>query len=283
MDRIRPKKALGQHFLTDANIARKIVALANLTPGDLVVEIGPGKGILTERLLEKGVDLIAIEIDSDLVDHLIHHLTPTYPFFKPVLGDALRYPYQALKGPFKVVANLPYQISTPILFRLLEERSQKEQGPDTPNLFAPGPHLISMVLMVQKEVAERLAAPVGSKNYGLLSVMFQTLAEVKIAFRVPPHCFYPAPQVDSAVIQVTCLERLKAPIDNESFFRELVKGAFSHRRKMLANALADAGFPKEPTAHALEQAGILPSRRAETLSLNEFAAISNRLFAQIGK
>ncbi len=272
MDLFRPKKSLGQHFLIDTNVARKIVKLADVSSGDLVVEIGPGKGILTQILLERGARVLAIEVDPTLADALTSRLTP-HPSssdarFKLVSGDALRYPYGTIEGPFKVVANLPYNISTPILFRLLEERATRS---------ARG-HLVEMVLMVQKEVADRLAAPVGSKNYGVLSVLFQSLAEVKIAFVVSPNCFRPRPKVDSSVIKATLSHTPNVSIKNESFFAEVVKGGFSHRRKFLLNALTDAGFSRDPLFKTLEKIGIDPHRRAETLSLVDFAALANGLF-----
>jgi 16S rRNA (adenine1518-N6/adenine1519-N6)-dimethyltransferase len=259
----RPKKSLGQHFLTDPNITRKIVTLAAITPGDFVVEIGPGTGVLTEALLKAGAHLLAIELDQDLCPSLKDRFASS-PHFTLVSGDACRYPYEKINRPFQVVANLPYQISTPILFRLLE---QKE-------------HLTQMVLMLQKEVAERLAAKPASKAYGALSILFQLFADVKIGFGVSRSCFRPMPNVDSSVIQITLLPQSRVPVLNEPFFAKVVRGAFSHRRKFLSNTLSDAGFPRIDCLDAFAKIGIDPHRRAETLSLGEFALLANELFMQ---
>jgi 16S rRNA (adenine1518-N6/adenine1519-N6)-dimethyltransferase len=259
---IRPKKSLGQHFLIDHNITRKIVALAEISSGDLIVEIGPGIGELTEALLKQGAKVLAIEMDADLVRPLEERFSAC-PDFTLVVGDALRYSYQTIARPFKVVANLPYNISTPILFCLLEERS----------------HISKMVLMLQKEVAERLAAQAGSKNYGALSVMFQLWADVKIAFLVSATCFRPQPLVSSAVIHVTPRKTAKVPILNEPFFEKVVRGAFSHRRKFLLNTLTDAGFARDLLLAVFKKIGMDAHRRAETLTLAEFATLANGLFS----
>ncbi len=257
----RPKKSLGQHFLIDGNIARKIIDLAAIAEGDRVVEIGPGRGILTKPLLRQGANVIAIEIDPVLSEGLKSDLAHD-PHFQLVLGDARQYPYPQIDAPFKVVANLPYNVATPILFRLLQERGR----------------LTEMVVMVQKEVADRLAAKAGSKDYGVLSVLFQLVAEVKIAFTVSPNCFRPRPKVASAVIKITLLKEANVPVADEPFFAKVVHAAFSHRRKFLLNGLTDAGFARDRTIQALTESGIDPRRRAETLLLSEFAALANRLF-----
>jgi 16S rRNA (adenine1518-N6/adenine1519-N6)-dimethyltransferase len=261
-----PKRSLGQHFLIDHNITRKIVALAAVTPDDLIVEIGPGTGELTEALLKQGAKVLAIEIDATLSAPLKDRLS-AFPNFELVLGDACRYPYQTINRPFKVVANLPYNISTPILFRLLEERG----------------HITNMILMLQKEVAERLAAQAGSKTYGALSILFQLFADVTIAFSVSANCFRPRPKVSSAVIHVTPLLAAKVPILNEPFFERVVRGAFSHRRKFLLNTLTDAGFDRDLLLKTFEEMGMDSHRRAETLTLAEFASLANALFTVTDK
>ncbi|MEK7286606.1 MAG: 16S rRNA (adenine(1518)-N(6)/adenine(1519)-N(6))-dimethyltransferase RsmA [Nitrospirota bacterium] len=258
-----PKKSLGQHFLSDPNIIRKIITLAAISPGDLVVEIGPGRGVLTEALLKAGAKLLAIEIDQDLCAVLKERFS-SEPNFTLSLGDACRYPYEKINSPFQVVANLPYQISTPILFRLLEEQGR----------------LTKMTLMVQKEVAERLVAKPNSKEYGVLSVLLQRFADIKIGFRVSRSCFRPMPNVDSSVIQVTPILKAKVTILNELFFAKVVRGAFSHRRKHLANTLCDAGFPRLACLNAFAKIGMDARRRAETLSIDEFAHLANALFIE---
>jgi 16S rRNA (adenine1518-N6/adenine1519-N6)-dimethyltransferase len=257
----RPRKSWGQHFLIDNNIARKIVDLAHIVSGDDIVEIGPGKGVLTGLLLERGSRVLAIEIDPQLTDLLHKTFPPPLPF-ELVCMDACRYPYANINAPYKVVANLPYNISTPLLFRLIEE----------------GRCLTEMVLMVQKEVADRLAAPVGTKQYGSLSVLFQSWADIKVAFTVPPQCFRPRPKVSSAVIKVTLSKNKNIPLKDNNFFVKVVKASFSHRRKFLINALTDAGFAHDIVSETLYKIGIDPQARAETLSLHAFAHLANGLF-----
>ncbi len=258
---IHPKKALGQCFLIDHNITRKIVATAAVAPTDFIVEIGPGTGELTFALLKQGAHVLAIELDTALANPLKERLSG-YPNFELVLGDACRYPYQTINRPFKVVANLPYNISTPILFRLLEERA----------------HISAMVLMLQKEVAERLAAQASSKTYGALSILFQLYADVKIAFSVSANCFRPRPKVASAVIHVIPHLTAKVPLLNEPFFERVVRGGFSHRRKFLFNTLSDSGFARDPLLKAFAEIGMDSHRRAETLTIAEFAALANALY-----
>jgi 16S rRNA (adenine1518-N6/adenine1519-N6)-dimethyltransferase len=257
---IRPRKALGQHFLIDQNIVRKIVRLAELQPGETVVEIGPGRGILTEALVNAASLVIAIELDRSLCAHLRATLGH-HPNFKLVEGDALTYDYAQVPSPFLVVANLPYYISTPLLFRLLGERTR----------------IMRMVLMLQREVAARLAAAPGRKDYGALSIAAQFYCDVRQAFRVPPACFRPQPTVGSAVVVFTPLPAPRVPVQDESFYFKVVRAGFAHRRKALVNSLRDEGFDPEKTVVALEKAGIDPQRRAETLGIAEFAALADAL------
>lgn len=257
----RPRKSWGQNFLIDPNIQRKILDAAEIRPGERVVEIGPGRGILTKGLLERGAEVLAVEIDPLLVGTLRQEIPSAH--LDLVRGDALQYPYDRIAPPYpyKVVANLPYYLSTPLLFRLLEERRR----------------ISRMVLMLQKEVAERLAAPVGGKNYGVLSVMVQLYADVRIAFPVSKRCFRPRPEVDSSVIVLTPLLHPRVSVRDEALFGRVVRGAFGHRRKRLGNALADAGFPRDKVAAALQKIGLDPARRGETLCLAEFASLADTL------
>ncbi len=253
-------KTLGQHFLIDHNIVRKIVRLAELQPGETVLEIGPGRGILTEALLEASGLVVAIEVDAALCAHLRATLGAR-PNFTLIEGDALPYDYAQIPSPFLVVANLPYYLSTPLLFRLLQERRRVDR----------------MVLMLQAEVAARLAAVPGGKDYGALSIAAQFYCEVRQAFKVPATCFRPKPQVGSAVVALTPLPRSRVAVHDEVLFFKVVRAGFAHRRKALVNSLKDEGFEAARTVAALEQAGIDPRRRAESLTLSEWAALANAL------
>ncbi len=266
---IRAKKRWGQNFLTDANIRRKILDCASVNAGEQIVEIGPGKGFLTEGLLERGAKVTAIEIDPVLVqviqskmDASLHEQQSRFKNLRLIQADALRYDYQTLSAPYKVVANLPYYISTPLLFRLLEERQ----------------HVRQMVLMLQKEVAERLSASVGSKSYGSLSLVIQFYADVKIAFTVSPQCFQPKPKVSSAVVSITPLETPRIQVRDEPLFLKVVKGAFLYRRKRISNALRFAGFPEPWIKETLHMTGQSGERRGETFTMAEFADLSNAFF-----
>lgn len=257
---MRARKRLGQHFLVDPNIVRKIVAIAGVTEHQTVLEIGPGRGILTRALCQTGVRVVAVEIDPDLVAYLRNHLAD-YPTLDLRHGDALDFPFTTLPKPTVVVANLPYYLSTPLLFQLLEAR-----------------HCIDrMVLMVQAEVAERLTAESGTKAYGSLSVLIQAYATVTRAFQVSPHCFRPRPEVDSTVI---CVETRPAPPVSprlQDLFARIVQAGFAHRRKTLANSLRDEGWPVEEIHKALAEAGITPATRAERLGVQEFLHLTQVL------
>ncbi len=257
-----PRRSLGQHFLIDKNIVHKIVRLAELQPGETVLEIGPGRGILTEALLDSSGLVVAVELDAALCAHLRATLGRRSNF-RLVEGDALTFDYAQVPSPFLVVANLPYYVSTPLLFRLLEDRRRIDR----------------LVLMLQEEVVTRLAAAPGGKDYGALSIAAQFYCEVRQAFRVPPTCFRPKPQVGSAVVVLTPLPKPRVSVADEAFFFRIVRAGFAHRRKALPNSLRDEGFEGAPTAAALEQAGIDPRRRAETLSIEEFAALTDALLS----
>ena len=262
--KLRADKKLGQNFLIDENIVRNIVAAAELSPSDTVLEVGPGIGTLTQGLAESGASVVAVELDKRLLPVLDTTLEG-YDNVRIVNGDILQVDIMQTVGveEFKVCANLPYYITTPIVFALLEKRLPMER----------------LVAMVQKEVAERMAAKPGGKDYGALSVAIQYYTELEIAFIVPPSSFIPAPSVDSAVI--VCKRRAKPPVEvcDEALFFRVVKAAFSLRRKMLSNSLKNMGIKGEQVARWLELAGVDGKRRAETLSLEDFAALTNS-FAQ---
>ncbi len=257
---IRPSKALGQHFLHDSKVVRRIADLAGLTRDDLVVEIGPGLGVLTRELALRAGKVIAIELDARLAEYLRRQLAGTN--VEVVHGDALAVDYAGLTGghPYQVVANLPYSVATAIIERLLSDPHPPER----------------LVVMVQREVAERLAAR--PPDMALLSVAAQFYATPRIAFRIGAGAFVPPPKVESAVIVLE--RRTETPLPREEhpgFFR-VVRAGFAQRRKRLANALAAGlGLPKEDVAAALVAAGIDPSRRAETLALEEWLAVYQAL------
>lgn len=258
--KLRADKKLGQNFLIDANIVNNIVAAAELSSKDTVLEVGPGIGTLTQGLAQSGANVVAVELDKRLLPVLDTTLDG-YDNVRIVNGDILQVDIMQTVGTdnFKVCANLPYYITTPIIFALLEKKLPMER----------------LVAMVQKEVAERMAAKPGGKDYGALSVAIQYYTEPQIAFLVPPSSFIPAPAVDSAVI--VCKRRAKPPVEvcDEDLFFRIVKAAFSLRRKMLSNSLKNMGIKSEQTAKWLNLAGIDSKRRAETLTLEEFARLTN--------
>lgn len=263
--KLRADKKLGQNFLIDESVVRRIVEAAELTPEDTVLEVGPGIGTLTQGLAESGASVVAVELDKRLLPVLDVTLEG-YDNVRIVNGDILQVDImeQVQKPDFKCCANLPYYITTPIIFAILEKRLPMER----------------LVVMVQKEVAERMAAKPGSKDYGALSVAIQYFTEPEIAFIVPPSSFIPAPSVDSAVI--VCKRHSTPPVEvcDENLFFRVVKAAFSLRRKMLSNSLKNMGIKGEQVTKWLELAGVDGKRRAETLSLEDFAALTNT-FAQV--
>lgn len=258
--KLRADKKLGQNFLIDENVVHQIVAAAELSEADTVLEVGPGIGTLTQGLAESKARVVAVELDTRLLPVLATTLNG-YDNVRVVHGDILKVNIMEEIGApsFKVCANLPYYITTPIIFALLEKRLPMER----------------LVAMVQKEVAERMAAQPGGKEYGALSVAIQYYTEPKIAFIVPPTSFIPAPAVDSAVI--VCKRREKPPVEvcDEGLFFRVVKAAFSLRRKMLSNSLKNMGIKSEQVVKWLELAGVDGKRRAETLSLEDFAKLTN--------
>lgn len=250
------RKHLGQHFLFDPIMNERIIRAAQLVPEDLVVEIGPGPGKLTRMLCERVQKVVAIELDERLYVRLEEEFAG-YSNLNLIHGDALEYPYEDLPE-FTVVANIPYYITTPIIFRLLAARK----------------HLKSMTLTIQKEVAERIVAAPGGKDYGVLSLMVQYYAVPTLEFFVPKEAFRPVPKVDSAVIRMQILGAPPVNVKDEKMFFRIIKTAFSQRRKMLSNSLRSIGADIK---ERLTEAGIDPDRRPETLSMEEFARFSDVL------
>lgn len=260
------RRAFGQHFLRDASIARAIADLARLTREDLCVEIGPGEGALTFLLAERAGRLLGLEVDGALFEELRPRLAPL-PHVEIRQADARRFDYSTLpalrpspEGRVVVVGNLPYSASKAILERLVEARTAVSE----------------MVLTLQKEVAERVAAAPGSKRYGSLSVLTQLYCAVRLALTIPPGAFRPPPKVDSAVLHLRVLAAPRVPVTDERGFQRTVKAAFGQRRKTLANALAGGLHSSVAAARQwLAAAGIDPARRAETLSLEEFFRLNS--------
>jgi len=272
MEKMRAKKALGQNFLIDDNVLSRIVDCVAPGPEDAILEVGPGRGALTKRLAASGARFLAIEWDRDLLP-LLHAEFAGAPNVEIGHGDILRVDLRQLlesRGAgrkWKVAANLPYNISSQVLFRFLECCGLFER----------------LVLMLQKEVGDRLVAPAGCKEYGALTVLLRLHFDIRREFLVKPGAFRPVPKVDSCVLRFTPLERPRAEVGDEEFFRLLVKGAFNQRRKTLINSLRSAGIGTEDDSlpAALSRSGIDGGRRGETLSLDEFAALSREL--QAGK
>lgn len=257
---IRAKKSLGQNFLKDPYYLQKIVDAAQVNAEDQVLEIGPGLGHLTQALAKRAGKVLALELDDRLIPILKQDFREKNNV-EIVQADALEYSYESLSGKWKVVANLPYYISTPVIQRLLAARNKFK----------------SFTLMLQKEVAGRIASPPGSKEYGYLSVLVQLHADPRIEFKVPPGAFTPVPEVDSTVITLTLRDHLSVPAINEDFFVQVIKAAFSQRRKTLRNALKQLKIPLEKLASVSEESGIDLGRRAETLSVQEFGKLADFL------
>jgi 16S rRNA (adenine1518-N6/adenine1519-N6)-dimethyltransferase len=256
------RRALGQHFLRDAGIARSIVDLLAPTPADLVVEIGPGQGALTAELSRRAGRVVALEVDRGLSERLRVAL----PAVEVLDVDARAWDWCSLARPAGgralVVGNLPYSVGTNILVAL-----------------ARAPQAIDrIVVMLQREVAERVAAAPGGKTYGSLSVHVQLRWRVELAMRVPPGAFRPPPKVESAVLRLTPLPAPPVELADERRFEAVVRAAFAQRRKTLANALAKGlGLPVGAAREAAASAGVDPGRRAETLDIREFAEVARRL------
>lgn len=258
------KKSFGQNFLVDDNILQGIVESANLTEDDIVIEIGPGLGNLTHYILDKKAKVIAFEIDNDMVDILNQRFNNNN--LEIVNKDILKVDMNQyiMNEKVKVIANLPYYITSPIIFKLLEYRKNIE----------------SITIMIQKEVAERIIAMPHSKDYGVLTITTNYVSDVKKILNVPNTSFIPAPNVTSAVIQITPNEQkeMALGLKDEAVFKDLVKKSFSARRKKLSNSLCNSGMKnmsKQDIDNMIKQIGLNENCRAEELSIEEYAKMSN--------
>ncbi len=258
----RPKKGLGQNFLQDEETLNSIIAHSQLKPTDTVLEIGAGLGVLTERLVNEAGRVIALEVDPALY----HYLSNRFGDRKNIqilLQDILKYDAGGIsEKKVKVVANLPYYISTPTLMHLIKSIEQ-----------------FSIILvMLQKELAERITADPGTKKYGSLSIAVQYYTQAEIVAHIPKTAFYPKPDVDSALVRLQVLERPRVEVEKPEEFFRIVRSAFSQRRKTLRNSLLGSGkFSAQHLDAAFESTGISPTRRAETLSIHEFAELTHFL------
>lgn len=253
-------KSLGQNFLVDQNIVRDIVKGAGVTKEDYVIEIGPGVGTLTTELLKEAASVTAIELDDKLLPILKEELKD-YENFHLIHGDATKVQLDAVYPgkEIKLVANLPYYVTTPIITKVLNDKVA----------------FSSLTIMIQKEVAERMDAVPGTKDYGSLSVLVQYYCDTKIVRNVPPESFMPRPKVDSTVIRLTKLEKPRAYVKDEELFFKIVRMVFTMRRKTLSNNLKSMGYTREFIEEVLEAAGIDLKARGETLSVEKFAELSN--------
>jgi 16S rRNA (adenine1518-N6/adenine1519-N6)-dimethyltransferase len=260
---VRPSRALGQNFLADPNTARRIVALAEVGPGDRVLEIGPGVGSLTVALLDAGAEVVALEVDRHLLP-LLDAVVDGATHLRVVRGDALSADWETVLGPdepsqtWHCVSNLPYNIATPVVVRLLEEC----------------PRVMHLLLMVQREVGARLAAAPGTGAYGAVSVKVAYYTTARVVGTVPATVFFPTPKVESALVR---LERRPAPpvdVPSAEALFTIVRAGFAHRRKMLRSALRP--LLGERTESVLTAAGVPPDARAEVLGLDEWAALARQ-------
>ena len=261
------QKKFGQNFLIDTHVLDKIIAAAEITKDDFVLEIGPGIGTMTQYLAQAAGKVAAVEIDKALIPILGDTLS-AYDNVMIINEDVLKVDIQKLVEeenggrPVKVVANLPYYITTPIIMGLFEKHVPIE----------------SITVMVQKEVADRMQVGPGTKDYGALSLSVQYYASPYIVANVPPNCFMPRPKVGSAVIRLTTYDNPPVEVDDEKLMFRIIRASFNQRRKTLANGLknaADLDIPKELIAESIESLGHGPSVRGEALTLEEFAALSN--------
>jgi len=263
----RPRRSLGQTFLVDANIVRKIIAAAAISSDDRALEIGPGAGAVTQALAAAG-RVVAIEIDPVLVEVLKETVGEGA---EVICADVLAVPLEEVLGrpsgrPWKVVANLPYSITGPAVVQLLQARRW----------------ISAMVVMVQAEVGERLLAPPGSRQRGWLTVFAEICCETKLVARVSRNCFWPRPKVDSAILGLAVRRPSLVPPEREALLQEVIKAAFSTRRKTVVNALSQAsrlGLSKEPARALLERCGIRPELRAEALSAEDFLRLTEAVEA----
>lgn len=254
-------KSLGQNFLIDDSVLRDIVEGAEVCDEDFIIEIGPGVGTLTAQLLNEAKKVVAIELDNDLIPILEGELG-NHPNFRLIHNDALKVDLNEVIGDeksVKLVANLPYYVTTPIIVKLLKD----------------GYNFKSLTIMIQKEVAERMDAKPNCKDYGSLSLLVQYYCNTKIIRKVPPSCFMPRPKVDSIVIRLDRLEKPAVKVKDEKLMFEIIRNSFNMRRKTLWNGVKNIGASKEKLESAFEKAGVDPKRRGETLTIEEFAKLSD--------
>ena len=263
--KLKADKRLGQNFLIDEEVVRRIVAAAELSEDDTVLEVGPGIGTLTQGLAQSGARVVAVELDKRLLPVLAKTLEG-YDNVRIENGDILEVDIKNIVGAptFKVAANLPYYITTPIIMGLFENHVP----------------ISSITIMVQKEVADRMQVGPGTKDYGALSLAVQYYARPQIIANVPPNCFMPRPNVGSAVIRLDCLNRVPIEVSDEKLMFRLIRASFNQRRKTLQNGLANSpelSFSKEEIKSALEAMELSPTIRGEKLSLAQFAALADEL------
>ena len=266
------QKKFGQNFLIDTHVLEKIIESAGITKDDFVLEIGPGIGTMTQYLCENAREVMAVEIDNNLIPILGETLA-AYDNVTVVNEDILKLDIAKVakehndNKPIKVVANLPYYITTPIIMGLFESHVPLE----------------SITVMVQKEVADRMQSGPGTKDYGALSLAVQYYSKAEIVANVPPNCFMPRPNVGSAVIRLTCHEKAPVDVDDEKLMFKLIRASFNQRRKTLQNGInnaPDLNFNKEQVVAALDEMGVAPTIRGEALTLEQFAPLSNLLVQQ---
>lgn len=264
MENFKFKKEFGQNFIFDGNLLSAIVSDSGITENDEVLEIGAGAGTLTQKICEKAKKVVSYEIDKKLTEHL-KALENKNPNLKVVMADALKTPIEEIEknfdGNYKIVANLPYYITSPMIFKFLEETKKVE----------------SLTVMVQKEVAERFSAKENSKDYGIATIMINYQADVQYLRTVKRQMFTPPPNVDSALIKITPNQNKPKANSNETFAK-IVKASFSMRRKTLQNNLfSSLNISKEKTVELLNALGKQPTTRAEELTISDFIFISNNL------
>ena len=266
------QKKFGQNFLVDSSILDRIIESAQITKEDCVLEIGPGIGTMTQRLAEEAGAVVAVEIDKNLIPVLEDTLS-AYENVTVINADILKLDLNRIVEehnggrPIKVVANLPYYITTPIIMALFEKHVP----------------LHSVTIMVQKEVADRMQVGPGTKDYGALSLAVQYYAKPEVVTKVPADCFMPKPNVDSAVIRLTRYEKPPVEVEDEAWLFAVIRASFNQRRKTLANGLANAGYPgigRKQVEEALSDMGLSTMIRGETLTLEQFSELSNRLFTR---